>query len=63
MNRLFYEYYYNGGGCMPREIWNNDGLVDIYFISNSKFHKLYLNKRWLWNSMDVNGYSQIWKGK
>ncbi len=38
-----YLYYYNGGGVAVADI-NNDGLPDIYFISNTGGNKLYLNK-------------------
>lgn len=43
MNGLMYEYYYNGGGVSVAD-FNNDGLQDIYFISNLYENILYLNQ-------------------
>lgn len=43
VNLMDYLYFYNGGGVATGDI-NNDGLVDVYFVSNQGKNKLYLNK-------------------
>lgn len=43
VNIIDYLYFYNGGGVSAGDI-NNDGLTDLYFISNQGKNKLYLNK-------------------
>ena len=41
-NGLYYEYYYNGGGVAVAD-FNNDGLIDIYFVHSTESNALYLN--------------------
>ncbi|MBC8151387.1 MAG: VCBS repeat-containing protein [Bacteroidetes bacterium] len=43
MNMLDYLYFYNGGGVAAGDL-NNDGLPDLYFVSNQGKNKLYLNR-------------------
>ncbi|MBA7522384.1 hypothetical protein ES705_14503 [subsurface metagenome] len=42
-NIIEYLYFNNGAGVAAGDI-NNDGLIDLYFTSNQKTNKLYLNK-------------------
>lgn len=42
-NYFQYNYMYIGGGVASGDI-NNDGLIDLFFTSNSNENKLYLNK-------------------
>jgi hypothetical protein len=43
LNILDYLYFYNGAGVAAGDV-NNDGLTDLYFVSNQGQNKLYLNK-------------------
>ncbi|RYE28277.1 MAG: VCBS repeat-containing protein, partial [Sphingobacteriaceae bacterium] len=43
VNILDYLYFYNGAGVASAD-FNNDGLPDLYFVSNQESNKLYLNK-------------------
>ena len=43
VNLMDYLYFYNGGGVATGDV-NNDGLPDVYFVSNQGKNKLYLNK-------------------
>ncbi|MEP6737893.1 MAG: VCBS repeat-containing protein [Chryseolinea sp.] len=59
-----YLYYYNGGGVAAGDV-NNDGLTDLFFVSNLNKNKLYLNKGNLKfedvsEKSDVGGFSE-WK--
>ena len=40
---ISYIYYYNGSGVAAGDV-NNDGLSDLFFVSNSGDNTLYLNK-------------------
>ena len=40
---LSYLYFYNGGGVAAGDL-NNDGLTDLYFVSNQGPNKLYVNQ-------------------
>ena len=42
-NILNYMYFNNGGGVSVQD-FNNDGLLDIFFTANQKKNRLYLNK-------------------
>lgn len=43
LNILEYLYFYNGGGVGAGDV-NNDGWIDLYFVSNQGENKLYLNQ-------------------
>lgn len=57
LNILNYLYYYNGAGVAAAD-YNNDGLIDLYLVSNQGEDKIYLNRGNL-NFEDVSITSKI----
>jgi len=43
INIITYEYFYNGGGVAAGD-FNNDGKTDLFFASNERESKMYLNR-------------------
>ena len=43
LNILNYIYFYNGAGVASAD-FNNDGLLDLYFVANQNQDHLYLNQ-------------------
>ncbi|MGK0174841.1 MAG: hypothetical protein ACI9AT_001223 [Ulvibacter sp.] len=54
LNILNYLYFYNGAGVAAGD-FNNDGLVDLYFVANQEQDKLYLNK----GNLEFQDISQV----
>ena len=50
LNVLRYEYLYNGAGAGIGD-FNNDGLVDIFFSSNTSSNKLYFAVIYLFSGL------------
>lgn len=64
LNPLDYLYYYNGAGVASGD-FNNDGLTDLFFVSNRGPNRLYINEgnfrfRDITDSAGVAGFAQ-WK--
>lgn len=57
LNILNYLYYYNGAGVAAAD-YNNDELIDLYFISNQGEDKLYVNQGNL-KFKDISSKSRI----
>ena len=50
-NILSYRNFYNGGGVSVGDI-NNDGLPELFFVSNQNPNRLYLNKgNWIFEDI------------
>ena len=64
LSPLDYLYYYNGAGVASGD-FNNDGLIDLFFVSNRGANRLYINEgnfrfRDITDSAGVAGFAQ-WK--
>jgi hypothetical protein len=57
LNMFSYMYFYNGAGVGAGD-FNNDGLIDLFFASNQKSNKLFLNEGKL-HFKDVSEESKI----
>ncbi len=56
-NIIDYLYYYDGGGVAIGDI-NNDGLSDIYLVSNEGDNALYLNQGEM-HFLDISGSAGV----